>query len=179
MTVYIFKIIWFFLPMGFANMAPIFVKKINILNIPLDFNKKIGGEPILGANKTIRGLLSATILGGAVFLLQKYLFNFDFFANISLVDYQNTPWFAGVLMAFGSIMGDSIKSFFKRRFKIKPGKTWIPFDQIDYIIGGALFFSWFYLPTLRDAISLLFIGLILHIIVNVIGYYLGLREQKI
>jgi len=69
MTIYIIKIVWFFLPMGFANMAPIFVKKINILNIPIDFNKKIVGEPILGADKTIRGLLSATISGGAILLL--------------------------------------------------------------------------------------------------------------
>jgi len=102
-----------------------------------------------------------------------------FFKSISLIDYQNTPWFAGLFMGFGAILGDAVKSFFKRRIKIKPGRTWIPFDQIDYILGGALFFSWFYLPILKDSISLLFIGLILYIIVNVIGYYLGLREQKI
>lgn len=179
MIVYIVKIIWFFLPIGFANMAPVFVKKINILNIPVDFNKKINGEPILGVNKTIRGLFAATIFGEIIFLLQKILFNFDFFKAISLIDYQYIPWFAGLFMGFGAIFGDMIKSFFKRRLKINPGKSWIPFDQIDYVLGGILFFSWFYILTFIDIFSLLFTGIILHIIVNTIGYYLGVREQKI
>ena len=176
---YIIKIIWFFLPMGFANMAPVFVKKINFLNIPVDFNKKINEEPILGENKTIRGFFAATILGGAIFLLQKYLFSFGFFESISLVDYQYIPWFAGLFMAFGAIAGDAVKSFFKRRFKINSGRSWAPFDQIDYVLGGVSFFLYFYVPTLIDIVVLLFVGLILHIIVNVIGYYLGIREQKI
>lgn len=179
MIEYIFKIIWFFLPMGFANMAPAFVKKINILNIPIDFNKKINEEPILGANKTIRGLFAATILGEIIFLLQKYLFNFEFFGNISLIDYRHIPWFAGIFMGFGVIFGDAIKSFFKRRLKINPGKSWIPFDQIDYVMGGILFFSFFYTPAFFDIIFLLFVGAVLHIIVNIIGFYLGIREQKI
>ncbi len=176
---YIFKIIWLFLPMGFANMAPVLVKKINILNIPIDFNKKINGIPILGANKTIRGLIVATILGGIIFLLQKILFDFEFFKSISIIDYQHIPWFAGMFMGFGAIFGDAIKSFFKRRFKINPGKSWIPFDQIDYVLGGILFFSWFYVPASIDIVFLLIIGVILHIIVNIIGYYLGIREQRI
>jgi len=179
MIEYIFKIIWFFLPIGFANMAPVFVKKINILNIPIDFNKKINKEPIFGANKTIRGLFAAIILGAFIFLLQKYLFNFDFFTNISLINYQYIPWFAGLFIGLGVIIGDVIKSFFKRRLKIKPGQSWIPFDQVDYVLGGILFFSWFYIPTLIDIVTLLFTGVILHIIVNVIGFYLGIREQKI
>jgi len=179
MWLYFLKIIWFFLPMGVANMAPVFVKNINFLAGPIDFNKKLNDQPILGKNKTIRGLVAATLFGGIFYLLQKYLFTFDFFQQISLFDYQTIPWFAGFLMGLGAIVGDMVKSFLKRRFKINPGRPWIPFDQIDYVLGGTLFFSLFYVPTTKDVVFLLLIGLTLHIIVNIIGYYVGLREHKI
>jgi len=43
-------------------------------------------------------------------------------------------------ICFGALIGDIIKSFFKRRIGKKRGQDWIPFDQIDFILG-VLFFS--------------------------------------
>jgi hypothetical protein len=31
---------------------------------------------------------------------------------------------------------DSVKSFVKRRVGIAPGAPWIPFDQLDFVIGA-------------------------------------------
>jgi CDP-2,3-bis-(O-geranylgeranyl)-sn-glycerol synthase len=31
--------------------------------------------------------------------------------------------------------GDAVKSFLKRRAGIRPGRPWIPFDQIDFVVG--------------------------------------------
>ena len=43
-------------------------------------------------------------------------------------------------LCFGALMGDIIESFFKRRIGKKRGEDWIPFDQLDFILG-VLFFS--------------------------------------
>ena len=43
-------------------------------------------------------------------------------------------------ICFGALIGDIIESFFKRRVGIERGKNWIPFDQLDFILG-VLFFS--------------------------------------
>jgi len=36
-------------------------------------------------------------------------------------------------------MGDIIESFFKRRIGKKRGESWVPFDQLDFILGVLLF----------------------------------------
>jgi len=43
-------------------------------------------------------------------------------------------------ICFGALLGDIVESFFKRRKGIERGKDWIPFDQLDFIIG-VLFLS--------------------------------------
>ena len=55
------------------------------------------------------------------------------------LDYVGLPTLiVGPLFAIGALGGDALKSFFKRQVGIRPGGTWFPFDQIDYIIGGAI-----------------------------------------
>ena len=98
-------------------MAPVFFAKIKVLDIPMDFNKKIGDIRILGDNKTIRGLLSATLIGGLIFILQKALYNIDFFNGISILNYWELSWWFGFIIGLGVICGDAIKSFVKRKTK--------------------------------------------------------------
>jgi len=43
-------------------------------------------------------------------------------------------------ICFGALIGDIVESFFKRRIGKVRGQDWIPFDQLDFILG-ALFFS--------------------------------------
>ena len=71
-----------------------------------------------------------------------------------------------------------LKSYFKRKLNIKPGKSWIPFDQLDFIIGGLLFISLVFTPPTEIIIILLILTPFLHITTNHIGYYLGIREVK-
>ena len=50
------------LPAYFANMAPVIVKNVfKKLAFSIDFNKKIKNKPILGKNKTFRGLIFGII----------------------------------------------------------------------------------------------------------------------
>jgi CDP-2,3-bis-(O-geranylgeranyl)-sn-glycerol synthase len=173
----ILSLIYLMLPAYIANMMPVFVKKINFLNTPVDFNKKYKGKPVLGSHKTWRGLffgvLGAVIIAYIQFLLQKY----PAFSNISLLDYSD--WFAvGFLLGFGALSGDIIKSFFKRRVNIKPGKPWIPWDQLDYAVGAMLFIYPVYPLPFMQMIIILSISFFGHILFNHLGYYLKIRKQK-
>jgi CDP-2,3-bis-(O-geranylgeranyl)-sn-glycerol synthase len=175
----ILKAIWFFLPIGLANMMPVIFKRwFKFLAVPVDFNKKIKGEYIFGPHKTYRGLIIASITGGLIFIIQKHAFAYsDFFHNISLINYgQETVWL-GVLFGFGASLGDLIKSFFKRRLRVVPGRTWFPFDQIDYTLGGLVFGSIFFVPPIGIIIGVIFLGACFHILTNQIGFYLGLKES--
>ena len=70
--------LWFFLPAGVANMAPVFADKIPALRnwtLPLDFGHKFHGKRIFGDNKTWRGLLLGIVLSTVVLGLQVWAFN--------------------------------------------------------------------------------------------------------
>ncbi len=136
--------LWFFLPAGISNVSPTFthrIKPLNILYKPLDFGAKFKGKRVFGDNKTWLGLISGIIFATIVIYLQRYGFNHsEWIRAISgKVDYDLPKMLLlGPLMGFGALAGDAIESFFKRQVGIKPGRTWIPFDQIDYIVGGIL-----------------------------------------
>jgi CDP-2,3-bis-(O-geranylgeranyl)-sn-glycerol synthase len=167
------------LPAYFANMAPVLTKNIlKKLAIPVDFNRKFKGKSLFGANKTIRGLIMATVFGIIFFQIQKWLYVIPFFQKISLINYSEYSILLGFLLGFGAIIGDLIESFFKRRVNRKPGAPWIPFDQIDYTIGALLFASIVFLPSWQVIVIILIANFFLHIIVNHLAYYLGITKVK-
>ena len=96
------------------------------------------------------------------------------------VDYASLPTLVmGPLFAIGALGGDAIESFFKRQRGIKPGEGWFPFDQTDYIIGGAVATAPFVSLSLRQYCELLFLWLLVHIIASYIGYLLKLKDRPI
>jgi len=174
----ILQALYFMLPAYFANMAPVFATKIfgKKLALPIDFNKKYKGKPILGKNKTWRGLVSAIIVAVLIVLLQKYLYNFEFFKQISLFDYsQVLCGVYGFLFGFGVILGDAVKSLIKRRQDLKPGERWFPWDQLDFI-GALILISLVYLPSWPITILIVFISPLLPLITNWLGYKLKLKK---
>jgi CDP-2,3-bis-(O-geranylgeranyl)-sn-glycerol synthase len=42
-------------------------------------------------------------------------------------------------MGLGAGLGDSVKSFFKRRMNIERGESWPVFHQLDFFVGACLF----------------------------------------
>lgn len=177
---FVVKVIWFIAPAGVANMMPVFLKPVfNFLAYPVDFNKTINGEPIFGKNKTWRGVVVAPIVGTLVFWLQKQLFQIHGIPSISFFDYSTAPLWYGTLMGAGAIIGDLIKSFFKRRLRIPPGVSWFPFDQIDYVVGAVLFIAPWYFPGGKRFVEILLVGLVLHVLTNIIGHLIKLRKDWI
>jgi len=106
----------------------------------------------------------------------------NMFPNIpfKLLDYNEiNPLIIGPLLGAGALIGDMIKSFFKRRVGIKPGSSWIPFDQIDWIVGANLFLLGYTNIGLQNiAISIVLMGA-LHPLANLIGFTLKLQKVRI
>jgi len=169
------------LPGIFANMMPVLMRKHwKFLDYPVDFNLKWrDGEPLLGTHKTWRGLIAGTLVAIGVVAIQKVLIDQSFFENLSILPYQDySVWLVGFLIGFGVLFGDMVKSFFKRRFKIKPGDKFIPWDQIDSVLGALIFISFVWFPPWSLIFTLLILSFLLHIIVRHLGYYLKVNKKK-
>lgn len=169
-------VFWFFMPASIASIAPILFKWLPLFNVPIDFNKKLKGMPIFGPNKTYRGFFVGIIFAIATVYLQKAITPDR---SYWLVDYSTINAISlGLLQGLGALGGDLIKSFFKRRIKIPSGHTWVPFDQIDWVLGTLLFCSLMVSFTFSQIItSIIILGLI-HPIVNLVGYGLRIKSNK-
>lgn len=167
----IIKSLYFFLPAYLANMAPELLKGIPVLGRPV-WEKK------LGKNKTWRGIVVAALVGILVFWLQKWLFKFGFFYDISIINYGDFSLMLGFLLGLGAILGDGVESYYKRRAGIKEGESWKPWDQLDFVIGG-LVLSWFvYVPKIEVVVVLLILSPFLHVLFCRIGYWLRIKGSK-
>ena len=179
----ILQSIYFAIPAYLANMAPVIVKKyrfLESLNKPIDQNMIfVDKKPLFGSHKTYRGLFVAILFGILAAYLQRLLLQIPFFSRISILDYSN-PLLIGFLLGLGAILGDLIKSFFKRRVSIQPGKKFIPFDQIDFIIGAFLLAWPFYHSVITISVFIVSVAasFCLHIIVNHTAYFLKIRKER-
>ena len=175
----ILEALYYFLPAYFANIVPPLFKWLPILDKPIDFNIKFKGRPLFGSNKTIRGLIVTCIFGVLIFYLQKLLYLQPFFQSISIIDYPNQPLILGLLLGFGAIFGDLAKSFFKRRAGIISGKPWIPFDQLDFVVGAFIFSSLIFVPQTAIILTIIILSPLLQIIFHYVGYLLRINKDKI
>jgi CDP-2,3-bis-(O-geranylgeranyl)-sn-glycerol synthase len=128
-----FQSLWFILPAYIANSTPVIFGG----GVPVDFGKKMpDGEPILGPGKTWRGAFTGIAAAIIIAGMQDYVQNRFDLSNYGLISMSLQ---LGFLLGLGAIAGDSVKSFFKRRLKIKRGAEWPILDQLDFIVGALLF----------------------------------------
>jgi CDP-2,3-bis-(O-geranylgeranyl)-sn-glycerol synthase len=178
-------VFWLMLPAAFANGAPIIsarLPKLKEWNARLDFGKRFHGRPLLGSHKTWRGLISGMILATVILGIQQIVTKNSSFSPYFTggVDYASLPTLIlGPLFGLGALGGDAIESFFKRRHGTKAGDRWVPFDQIDYIIGAVLVSLPFFLLTLRQYVLLFAIWFGMHLLSTYIGWLIGLKEKPV
>ena len=106
-----------------ANGAPVVAKRLlgDRHAVPLDGNARfIDGRPLLGASKTIRGLLLAVAATAAVAPLLGLTVG------------------TGLLVGVGAMAGDLLSSFIKRRLGFKPSSRATGLDQIPESLIPAL-----------------------------------------
>lgn len=179
----ILTILWIFAPVGFANTGPVTASKLPFLrryNQPLDFGKTYRGKRIFGDHKTIRGIIAGGFVGLLTAGIQMLLSSvFSWPESLSLgLDYSSYMILVmGLFMGFGALIGDAIKSFFKRQMNIAPGRSWVPFDQLDFVIGGAIASLPFIVMPFYMYVLGLFIALILHPAFNVLSWILRLQDK--
>lgn len=168
---------WLFLPAGVANMAPVIFKWVPLLDYPMDGGRKWRGKRILGNHKTWRGFSLGIIAATGTVALQQ-LFA-DTFINISPFDYSTVNvWALGFALGFGAMAGDAVESFVKRRQNIAPGKPWVPWDQIDWIVGAVLMVLFAVNLTLGVAVLAVVMFGLLHPLINLLGYELAIKKNK-
>lgn len=142
-----------------ANMGMSFsplIKYLPVDDYSLDSGRELYGQPLFGERVTIGGLLLAIGFGNV----------FGLFLGIKV----------GTVIGVLSFVGDISGSFIKRRFNISPG-AYVPIlDHSDYFLMNLPVFYWYGMST--GAIIIGFtVTLIVHPIVCLVGYRLGLQEN--
>ena len=180
MFYYLLKCFYLMLPGILANTMPVVMKNhFKKLAIPVDFNWKFRGKPVFGKHKTYRGFIFGIAASLIIIYLQGHIYQFEFFRNLSFIDYTNENLFlVGFLVGFGVLFGDLVESFFKRRLNIAPGKPFVPWDQLDAIVGGLVFVSFVYLPPWHVVVTIIVVGVLTHILFRHLGYYLNFEKTK-
>ena len=184
-------VLWYFLPAGIANGAPVISNHIPFLKhwkTPLDLGKSFRGKRILGDNKTWRGLLIGILAATLTIWLQQRLWlaigssHSVFWFNVaSYGKYASghTYLWLGGLLGTGALLGDAVESFFKRQRGVASGYSWFPYDQIDYIIGALLLSSFITRFTFLGYLSFIAIWTGVHIVTAFLAFKAGLKDRPI
>lgn len=161
--------LWFILPAWIGNMLACTFGG----GSPIDRGKLFtDGRPILGKGKTVRGLcvgITAAIITAVV---------------QSLYNYTVNPLVFGFLMGSGAMIGDMVKSFFKRRLAIESGRPLPLFDQLDFIAGalamyyifGPFLLDNFYALKWQTLVIIVVLTPFAHLSLNALGYVLHMKE---
>lgn len=176
--------ILFFLPAGIANSTPVVAAKVKLLqslDIPIDGGRSFCGVRIFGDHKTVRGFVTGGVTAIITsWLIQQLYLVSHYFQTISPINYSVlNPIILGALLGFGALLGDAVKSFFKRRTSITPGKSWFPFDQLDYIVGGLLLSSLYVRLPLHYYVIITLVWFGLHLLFTYIAYLFRLKQDPI
>ena len=160
------QLMYFMAPAYVANMVPPFLKYWKGWNPPIN-------RRWLGSHKTVLGFAAGVLGAVLTAALQAHL---GWWADAVAV---SESWLGlGVRFGIGAMAGDAVKSFFKRRASVPAGARWVPFDQIDFVVGALVLvwpvadLSW------GDAAALLFVSAAGHVAVNHVGYWLGVRPSR-
>lgn len=176
---------WFLLPAAVANAAPVFGAVAPYLkhwNTPIDGGRSFRGHRLFGSHKTWRGLLCGIVAATIVLWMQQLLFESTDWVRYLAgpVDYtSHAILLLGPLFAVGALGGDAVESFFKRQRGIKSGGAWIPFDQIDYIVGAIIVSLPFVVFNPAQYLWMLIVWFIMHLLFSYAGWVAGLKKTPI
>lgn len=161
----VFELIYLMLPIYVANMAPPFVKYWHGWNRPISAR-------LLGNHKTVVGFFLGIAAAILTTLVQSRIH-----WQSDLVNYEQ--WFLlGLSCGCGAMIGDSVKSYFKRQLRIASGRSWVPADQLDFVLGGLLALSFWARLGWLDVITILTLSFVGDIIVNHLSFQLGIRDTR-
>lgn len=155
---------------------------------PIDGGRSLSdGRRILGNGKTFRGFFAGLVCGVVVGYGQVLLVRSDpvlFGTELPLLGSAYVdPMIVIFALAFGSLFGDMFMSFFKRRLGLKRGAPLPVVDQLDFVMGAWVFTylaapQWFAANfTFSIILVVLLLTPLLHLAVNIIGYFMGVKKE--
>ena len=158
---------------GVCNMIFMKLPILQSWRFPMDARKTFRGKRIFGDNKTWKGFMGMivfTALSGmlfwSIFDSTKFLFSL----------------LRGAWIGFAFVLFELPNSFIKRRLDISSGKNGglvqTFFDQCDSVIGICLLYPLVYPLTLKEALGIFVILTISHYLINILLFYLKLKNQK-
>lgn len=158
----------FILPSYVANSSPVILGG----GRPVDLGCKLwDGRRLFGDGKTLRGL-AAGIAAGTV---AGYLLAFAGLGTTTTLDF-NSRFAVGLLLSVGTMAGDLLGSFTKRRMSIERGAQHEFFDQLLFLGVALLFAAPFYLPAPEEIVFLFAVTYVLHKMTNLIAHKLKLKS---
>jgi hypothetical protein len=145
-----------------ANAIPVFAKKLfgTATAWPLDGGATLSdGQPLLGASKTLRGVVLSVLLTpiGAMLV--------------------GMSWQVGLLVAVFAMAGDLFSSFLKRRMGLRPSDQAIGLDQVPESFLPLFAARWLLPVTLVETLvgtALFFVG---SLIVSRLLFKLNVRDK--
>jgi CDP-2,3-bis-(O-geranylgeranyl)-sn-glycerol synthase len=159
-------LVYLMLPVYAANMAAPFARFWPGPNPPLHAR-------LLGEHKTVVGVVIGVLAATGVAALM------TLWPAPGLPQGRGVWILYGVSLGVAALGGDSAKSFVKRRRGMAPGASWVPADQLDFLLPGMLVVrAWVSFGWKAGAIVLIlsFLG---DLAVNRISYRLGIRSTPL
>jgi CDP-2,3-bis-(O-geranylgeranyl)-sn-glycerol synthase len=166
--------LWLMLPAYVANSSAVLFAG----TLPIDLGKDfVDGRRVLGPGKTFRGFIGGATAGVIIGIIQQAI---RVYASLDSPLFE--PMVVVVTLSFGALLGDVVKSFFKRRLGFKRGASFPIADQYDFVAGALLltymfFPGWFtsnFVPPVIVVVIVLTAPI--HLFVNYLGFKLGKKS---
>lgn len=168
----VIKLVLFILPSYIANAVPVVLGG----GKPIDLGRKFSDKRrIFGDGKTIRGFIAGIVAGtlvGGIEAFAVYPSEWAFYPTAILF------LASGFLLSCGTMFGDLVGSFIKRRMGIKRGQPSIILDQLFFLLFALIFVLpiSLHILSIEGVIFLLVLTYFLHILGNFIANRLGLKN---
>ncbi len=161
----------FILPAYVANGAPVILGGKTPIDFGINFFDK---KRIFGSGKTIRGFIAGVAVGTIAGTLLAYFP--QFMPGVSFNDKILISFF----LAFGTLIGDTLGSFIKRRRGIERGEESLFTDKLWFLIIALIIASPFYNGKINlqliDVVILVIMTFVLHIAFNRIAHAIKLKK---
>jgi CDP-2,3-bis-(O-geranylgeranyl)-sn-glycerol synthase len=174
--------LWLMLPALIPNSAAVLVGG----GIPMDFGRTFGGRRILGDGKTWRGFVGGATAGVLFGVLQIGAAESGDVGEVWSHGEWPSAFVIVLCLGLGSMVGDSMGSFIKRRFGVERGIKAPGLDQYNFVIGAVVLvmifrFDWFEQHFMEGnaiwgLVAVLVVVPLLHRGINIIGYKMGKKN---
>jgi hypothetical protein len=180
---------WLVFPVVLGGLGHVAVLKTNVLSslaAPIDNGARWRGRPILGANKTWRGIalmtgLTALASGTLAALVRRKRWAS---ALEVLQSARLNSWLTGALCGLTYCLAELPNSFVKRQLGIAPGargsranRLQYVVDQADSVAGCLLALRLLYRTPASDLLTAFALGVTIHIGIDQLIYALGVKSR--